>query len=74
MNKEDKNLKFKRVATKRVNDILKKFDLLENCANKSHYNYTNDEVNKIFKTLEKRLKEVKASYKLEKQLSKDFKL
>ncbi len=74
MEKESRNIKFKRVATKRVNDILKKFDLLENCANKSHYEYSNDEVLKIFSTLEKRLREVKAAYKLEKKLSENFKL
>ena len=71
---ESKNDKFKRVATKRVNDILKKFELLENCSNKSHYQYTDDEVVKIFTTLEKRLKEVKSSFKLEKSASKDFTL
>jgi len=71
---ESKNDKFKRVASKRVNDILKKFELLENCSNKSHYQYNDEEVIKIFTTLEKRLKEVKSSFKLEKSASKDFKL
>ena len=74
MKNETSNAKFKRVATKRVNDILKKYDLLENCANKSHYEYSNEEVLKIFSTLERRLKEVKAAYKLEKKSSENFSL
>ncbi len=74
MLEESKNMKFKRIATKRVNDILKKFDLLENCSNKSHYQYSNEEVIKIFSTLEKRLREVKNTFKIEKNISKDFTL
>jgi len=71
--KEIKHDKFKRIATKRVNDLLKKLDLLENCSNKSHYDYTAEEISKIFSTIDVRLKEVKQSFKSN-QPSTEFKL
>jgi len=73
MNTEDKNDKFKRVATKRVNDLLKKLDLLENCSNKSHYSYSTEEISKIFSTIDIKLKEVKIAFKSN-QPTVEFKL
>lgn len=40
MEKETKHDKFKRVATKRVNEILKKIRNLENCSNITSYEYS----------------------------------
>ncbi|MDO9304425.1 MAG: hypothetical protein Q7T77_03800 [Sulfuricurvum sp.] len=74
MDTENKNSKFKRIASKRVNDILKKFDLLENCSNKSHYQYSEEEISKIFSTLEKRLKEVRSTFRPNKDTNKNFNL
>jgi len=73
MNDETKHEKFKRIATKRVVEILKKLELLENCSNKSHYSYSDDEIAKIFSTLEKRLKETKSSFRSSKS-TQDFSL
>ncbi len=52
---ESRSEKFKRVATKRTNDLLDKIRILGNCSNKSTYEYTEEEVIKIFKSLEKQL-------------------
>lgn len=70
--KETRSERFKRVATKRTNDILNKIRILGNCANKSGYDYTPEEVNKIFNTLEKSLKDVRGKFHFSK--NKEFKL
>ena len=54
--------RFKRIATKRTNDLLDKIRILGNCSNKSTYEYTEEEVNKIFRTIDKALKEAKAKF------------
>lgn len=62
MTKETKNERFKRIAAKRTNDVLDKIRLLGNCANKNTYEYSKDEVNKIFNEIEKCLKIAKLKY------------
>ena len=52
----DKRERFKRVATRRTNAVLKKLQVLGNCANKNTYEYTEEEANKIFSEIEKELK------------------
>lgn len=69
---EDKHNKFKRLATKRVNEILNKLDILSNCSNKSNYYYTDEDVQKIFNALESKIKETKLQFNTKKK--KDFKL
>ena len=64
---ENKHEKFKRIATKRVNDILNKIDVLGNCSNKSNYSYTEEDVQKIFRAIELKLKETKTSFKTKKE-------
>jgi len=71
-NKEARSEKFKRIATKRTNDILNKIRILGNCSNKSSYNYTSDEVSKIFNTIERATKEAKSNFHFSK--GGDFKL
>jgi len=71
-NKEDKRERFKNLATRRTNAVLDKLNTLGNCANRGTYDYTEEEVRKIFSEIEKRVKEVKVKF----QISKDeeFKL
>ena len=59
---ESRSEKFKRVATKRTNELLEKIRILGNCSNKSTYEYTNEEVAKIFKSLEKQLEAIKTKF------------
>lgn len=59
---ETRHDRFRRVATKRTNDILEKIRILGNCSNKSSYEYTPDEVNKIFNEIDKQLKLTKAKF------------
>jgi hypothetical protein len=54
MNKEDRQ-KFVRLATKRVSNALKAMQLIGNLSNRSNYDYTDADVQKIFKALQDEL-------------------
>jgi len=62
MEKESRSERFKRLASKRTNEILEKIRILGNCSNKSSYEYTEEEINKIFSEIEKQLKLTKAKF------------
>ena len=59
---ETRHDRFKRLASKRTNDILEKIRILGNCYNKSSYEYTEEEVNKIFSEIDKQVKLTKAKF------------
>ena len=59
---EGRHERFKRIASKRTNEILEKIRILGNCSNKSSYEYTEEEVNKIFSEIDKYLKLTKAKF------------
>ena len=69
---ETREKRFKRIATKRTNVIIEKISLLGNCSNRSSYDYTEQEVSKIFNAIEKELKQAKARFTFNR--SKTFKL
>lgn len=62
MTGETRNARFKRIAAKRTNEILEKIRILGNCSNKSSYEYSEEEVNKIFSEIDKQLKLTKAKF------------
>lgn len=62
MEKESRNERFKRIAAKRTNEILDRIRILGNCSNKSSYEYTQEDINKIFGEIEKQLKQTKAKF------------
>jgi hypothetical protein len=61
---ETKRDKFVRLAEARTNKIIDMIRLLGNCANKSNYDYTESDVQKIFNAIEKELKLSKMKYSL----------
>lgn len=69
---ESRNERFKRIATRRTNNILNQIRLLGNLSNKSTYDYSDDEVNKIFSAVESQLKISKVKFQGHKK--KEFKL
>ena len=71
-NQDQKKERFKRLATKRTNLVLKRLKVLGNCANRSAYNYTEEDINKIFSEVERRVRETKAKFHFPK--NKEFKL
>jgi len=72
MSQEIKKERFKRLATQRTNIVLKRLKVLGNCSNRSAYEYTEEEVNKIFSEIERRLREIKSKFHFPK--NKEFKL
>ena len=60
--KETKRECFVRLAEARTNKILDMMKLLGNCSNKSNYDYTDEDVKKIFGAIEKELKNTKAKF------------
>ncbi|MBI3984770.1 MAG: hypothetical protein HY344_02395 [Candidatus Levybacteria bacterium] len=71
--KEDRAQRFKRIATYRTNEVLDKLRLLGNLSNKANYEYTEDEVNKIFSAIEIQLRIAKAKFSSSKK-KKEFSL
>lgn len=71
---EDKKERFRRLASARTNEILKKLDILSNCSNKSAYSYTTEEIDKIFNTIEKATHEAKTKFGTSKKKENRFKL
>lgn len=62
MGKETKRQKFVRLAEMRTNKILKMMQLLGNCSSRTNYEYTEEDVKKIFNVLEKELKNTKNKF------------
>jgi len=50
---EEKSERFKRLAATRTNEIINKLRILSNCANRSAYDYSEEDINKIFTAIEK---------------------
>ena len=68
-----KRARFKRLAVYRTNEVLKRIKVLGNCSNRSAYEYTEDEINKIFNEIDKTIREVKIKFHFSKQ-NREFKL
>ena len=60
--------RFKKVASNRVQKIIDFIGLLGNCANKNNYEYTDKDVELMFKEINRALKETKTLY--DKELNK----
>lgn len=62
MNAESKSERFKRLAVNRTNKIIDLIRLLGNCSNTATYEYSSEEVNKIFNAIESELKQAKQKF------------
>ncbi len=71
---ETKRERFVRIAESRTNKIINMIELLGNCSNKSTYEYSEEDINKIFGRLEKELKNAKQRFTSSDVSSKTFKL
>ena len=60
--RETKGETFKRLASQRTNAVLEKLRILGNCANRNLYEYTDEDIRKIFATLEAEVKRTKAKF------------
>lgn len=64
---------FKRLASSRTNEVMRRVKILGNCANRSHYDYTEEEINKVFSEIERKIRETKAKFSFPYK-DKEFKL
>jgi len=64
--------RFKRLATLRTIVALKRLKVLSNCANRQIYEYDEQDVEKIFSEIERKVKEAKAKFHFPKK--REFKL
>ena len=72
---ETKRDKFVRLAEARTNKIIDMLQLLGNCSNTSAYDYTQQDVDKIFGAIENELREAKKKFnKVESKKSSRFTL
>lgn len=73
--RETKRQKFVRLAEARTNKIMDMLQLLGNCSNSSAYDYTQEDVDKIFSAIESEVKEARKKFnKVESKKSKRFTL
>lgn len=66
--KESRKERFQRLATKRVNRILNDLRLLGNLSNRSSYDYSDDEIQKIFGAIESTFKNSKSKFSFPKTI------
>ena len=72
--KELKEERFKRIASRRVQEILNKMRLLGNCANRGNYSYNEEQVKKIFSAIDEEWKKVKLEFNKGRNKNKEFNL
>lgn len=71
---ESKHEKFVRIATSRTQKVLDSLRILGNCANTQTYEYTKEEVDKIFKNIRAAMEEVRHKFAIKINEKKFFKL
>jgi hypothetical protein len=67
---DKKSQTFRRLAEKRITNLIKHLRLIGNLANKKNYNYTEEEVRQIFTAIESELAQTKK--KFDSYSSEDF--
>ena len=72
--KEGREEKFKRIDSRRVQKILDNIRLLKNCSSRSSYAYTDEQVSKIFNSINSELKSAREAFDRNKQKKKGFSL
>lgn len=60
--RETKAEAFKRLASQRTNAVLERLRILGNCANRSLYEYTDEDMRKIFAAIEAEVKRTRAKF------------
>lgn len=62
MSDRDKSVKFIELANKRVNRAIKDIQLVGNLANKTNYDYTEEQARKILKALQQEIDILKQAF------------
>ncbi len=64
---DEKRERFERLAEKRTNAVLKKLDILANCSDRNRYEYNEEDIEKIFKSIRKKVRETQSEFKFEEE-------
>jgi hypothetical protein len=72
--KNIKRERFVRVVERRMEKLLDDFDSLGKCANRSNYDFSEDDVKEIFKEISRKLKEIRTLYNVPASEKRRFKL
>ncbi len=69
-----KRERFEKVASKRTQLLLDTFDKLIKCSNRNNYEYSEEDIKKMFKTIKEKLKYVENAYlqELQKNIKNKF--
>jgi len=67
LNNETPAERFKRLATARTNAVFEKLRILGNCSNRQVYEYTEEDVERIFRAIERQVKETKSKFYIPKK-------
>ncbi len=59
---QNKRERFKRLASTRTNEVLKRIKVLSNCANRSAYDYNEEEIFKIFSAIDRAVKDSRSKF------------
>ncbi len=59
--------RFKRLATLRTNEVLRRLKILGNCANRQAYEYSEKDIEAIFSAIERKVREVKTKFHFPKE-------
>jgi hypothetical protein len=70
----EKREKFRKIAVNRTNRVINCFRLLANCSNKNNYDYSEEDVKKIFLALDKQYKLTKVAFYSKLRKNKSFNL
>jgi hypothetical protein len=62
---KSKRERFEKVAGTRVQMVLEKLDNLSNCANKRNYEFNNQDIDKMFKAINEKLKIIRLKFESE---------
>ena len=60
--KSTRRLRFEKVAAKRTQKILDYLDSLSNCSNRVNYDYSEDDVKKMFKAIKEKVNASEAAF------------
>ncbi|MBI1984606.1 MAG: hypothetical protein HYS60_00645 [Candidatus Wildermuthbacteria bacterium] len=61
---ESKRDRFRRLAQRRTNEVIRRLRILGNCAAKGRYEYAKEDMERIFTAIDRRLNKTKAKFDL----------
>ena len=70
----DKRERFLRIAERRTRSVLKRLQVLGNCSNRHAYEFTDDDVRKIFDAIEQQIVLQRGRFEHKKKKDVDFTL